>query len=147
MNYDQKTRLKNSVEVRAEAENFAREKPIYSLGEFKRLDTESVKKLRSFLQVLTDDRVRMIFFFPPYHPAVYETMRQSPEYRMVDQAEQAFKEIANEMNILMLGSYNPANLGLKDSDFYDGMHMRNESLTQFFKNHLTAETIAGLSNA
>lgn len=47
-----------------------------------------------------------------------------------------FKNYANNNNIQLIGSFNPADEGLNGSDFYDGPHIRKEVLDRIVEREL-----------
>lgn len=70
----------------------------------------------------------MVFFLPPYHPYVYETLSTSDKYKIINAVEEYFRELAAKRNIAVYGSYDPKSLACIDSDFLDGMHLRRREI-------------------
>jgi len=70
---------------------------------------------------------------PPYHPIVYNHIKNNKEYKMVDKVEMYLNDYASENNIQLVGSYNPNRFNLNSIDFYDGMHPKDKIMKKNFK--------------
>ena len=62
-----------------------------------------------------------MFFFLLRHPKAYEFIAKQVKYANVFESEDYFKKLLNK-KYKVIGSYNPYNVDLNESDFYDGMH-------------------------
>lgn len=78
------------------------------------------KKLIDIINWLKKDNITVYFVLSPYHPSLYD--RIVLEKPMIIEMENKFREIAKELGISVVGSYNPKVNGCIESDFYDGMH-------------------------
>jgi len=100
------------------------------LQKFSSLDTERFEK---FIGLLQKDNVKVIFYLSPYHPVTYKLLLGSDRYRIIGEVQKYFESCAGRHNIEIWGSYDPAFYGLSEKDFYDGSHVRWESMRKIFK--------------
>lgn len=132
--YDKKMREKKVADINSDAMAFASAKPMYSLGKFTELDPSTMLLLDRFIEYLKKNDIRVLMFLPPYHPTVYEFTKVNPEYAMVAESESWYRFLANKHGINIVGSYDPKHLGLKESDFYDGMHPKLPAVFKIITN-------------
>ena len=85
------------------------------------------------MDLILQDGVEVVFFLSPYHPLVYRHLVHSEEYRIVTDVEGYFRSVAAKKGIRIIGSYDPARIGLTESDFYDGMHPKPEAVRRLFQ--------------
>ncbi len=132
MSYPEVYRNASIAEVKQKAIAYANADPIYSLGSFEKLDEENILKFERFINDLKKQNIEIIFFLPPYHPEVYNAVINNGKYAMVLQAQSYFINYAQKAGIAIIGSYNPAECGLSDDDFYDGMHPKIHAINKLF---------------
>jgi hypothetical protein len=132
LSYDKKGRMVTADEARRLAISYAMQSPVYSLGNFDKLDKDYMKKLEALIDLATRDKVTVIFFLPPYHPKTYALLNESGKYPGITAAEHYFAALGAAKKIKVLGSYDPAKCSMDETDFYDGMHVKNESLGKIF---------------
>ena len=131
ISYDLKYRSRTSSKIREVAASFV-DNNASMLNHFTRLDSDLKNKFDKFISLLIKDGVEVIFYLPPYHPAAYNKLVNSPRYKIITDAQKYFQNYAKNKNIQIIGSYNPVDLGLKDEGFYDAMHQNVESITKMF---------------
>src|SRR6185312_5413796 len=100
----------------------------YSMNNFTRLSEKYMEMFSKFVDYLQNKHIEVDFFLAPYHPLVYNIYESKPDYRQVLASEQFFTEYARHHKIRVVGSYNPAKLGLDNSDFYDGEHLKQDAV-------------------
>ena len=132
ISYQAEMRNRSFEEIDASARAYANTGPIFGLGRFTRIDEKSKKHFESTVRYLQSRNVTVILFLPPYHPIVYETMTNDPQYANVKEVESYLKRFASRENITIVGSYNPNVSNLTSSDFIDGSHPRREAIDQLF---------------
>lgn len=103
--------------------------PIYHLGGFTKLNTDLFEKMIDFLQ---KEKIKIIFFLPPYHPLAYKAIYGDKRYVNVLNAEKYFQTFAQQHNIPIIGSYNPDQANVGEEDFYDAMHLKSKALQNIF---------------
>ncbi len=68
----------------------------------------------------------------PYHPLVYDYIKNTPKYSVVKDVESYINKYAIENGIDVIGSYDPTYLKLESENFYDGMHLAPEGVDKVF---------------
>lgn len=129
--YPFKFRYPNPDNVKQDAINYAKAKPVYSLREFEHLD--NTKLFESFIKFLISQGTKVYFFLPPYNPYTYNLLIQNPKYYIINKVELYLKDFAKANNIKVIGSYNPNINELKNEDFFDGMHLLENGYMKIFK--------------
>ena len=87
---------------------------------FSALDQERLAMLGALVDDFTAHGSRVEFVLLPYHPLAYEVMAR--EYPRAIEAEQAFRRLATERGIEVLGDYDPSQSGCTAEEFYDWYH-------------------------
>lgn len=75
---------------------------------------------------------RIFFFCSPFHPSFYN------KYKDVEGFREAMLYIYNygkTNGITIVGSFNPDDVDFKNSDFYDAVHVRKESIDKLIKGY------------
>ncbi|MBE6084913.1 MAG: hypothetical protein E7203_05505 [Selenomonas ruminantium] len=122
----------NNLDVEKEAKKYVANK-VYQLEDFEELDTDLQHKFSMLIQDMQKRGLEVVFYLPPYHPYVYDYLCNNPRYESVLAAQNYFVEFAHRHNIVLLGSYNPKDMHMKELDFIDGMHLRRDSLVRWWK--------------
>ena len=125
--YDAKYRNVGDKEILNKVDNFIEGK-IYSIEGFNQLSLKHKLLLNELIKKMEDNNTEIVFFLTPYHPKAYEFIAKQIKYRNVFESEDYFKKIAKQKNIKVIGSYNPFNVDLNASDFYDGMHCNEKGI-------------------
>ena len=118
------------LKMREDVITYVTNDPVYSLGKFYELDRVSQRNFEKFIAYLLKKDIKVIFFFPPYHPYVYTYLMNSTQYQIIAKVETYFRTIGNQKNIMVIGSYDPRQCGLAEEDFYDGMHPNREGMSK-----------------
>ncbi len=97
---------------------------------YEHLGEEEIEIFEKFIEHLEDNDVEIVFFIPPYHPIVYDYAYEQKDagYESWFLTEEYITTFASENNIPLYGSYNPHKLNLTNADFYDGLHIKAESI-------------------
>lgn len=103
---------------------------IYSLENYHELSF--IKEFNTFIKYLKKSGTTVTFFLAPYNPVPYDILGENSKYR-IDEVEVYLREYAKENDIQVLGSYNPHTFNLNMMDFFDGMHVKEESIKRIFK--------------
>lgn len=83
---------------------------------------KSQKYFEMFIKHYTKN-YKVILVLTPYHPKLYEMMMKKQKTHIKIEGE--FRNLANKLNIQIIGSYDPARAGCANIDFYDGMHPKD----------------------
>ena len=105
------------------------------MGGFYELDRGLILKFEKFVENLLKEDVKVIFFFPPYHPYIYKHLIGSNKYRIVLRVESYFKRVASQNNIEIIGSYSPEINGFDKKDFFDARHVKTEAIGRLFRKY------------
>lgn len=100
-----------------------------SFNNYDSLSTQRICLFNKIINALRGDSVEIIFFKGSYHPIFYKRIIK------IKGIQKAFKyvdEYAQMNNIPIMGSYNPDDLGFKNTDFYDAAHARKEAIDKLF---------------
>lgn len=85
------------------------------------------------IQYLLDNKVSVEFYLCPLCPTLWERLEADRDhYFILDEIESFAKEVANDYDIKITGSYNPYNVGVTDADFWDYRHIQHDRLDNFF---------------
>jgi len=103
-------------------------------GSFKNYNSLSIERIELFnklINALRSDSVEITFFKGTYHPIFYKRITKSVG---MQKAFNYIDEFAQKNNIPIISSFNPEDLGLKNTDFYDAAHARKEAVDKLFQN-------------
>lgn len=92
---------------------------------------EAKKTFNLLLDYLQSQGVEVLLFICPFSPALYDLYDLNAR-PLLPESEEFFRQCAKERGIRITGSYNPYNIGISDSDFYDSRHVRRDKLGKFF---------------
>jgi hypothetical protein len=124
----------NSIlNMRADFKNSQIHDAVLFLEGFYELDKINCQNFENFVEYLLKKKTRVIFFLPPYHPNVYKYLMDSTRYQIIAMAETYFRAVGIHKQIRVIGSYDPVLCGLKDEDFYDGVHPTREAVDKLIK--------------
>lgn len=106
---------------------------VYQLENYDSLSGTNCGMMERTIEYLQNKEVQVTFYLPPYHPIVYEYLKNNERYEMILSAETYFRNLAIEKEIDVYGSYDPQILGCTEEDFLDGMHMKREKMSDSWK--------------
>ncbi len=131
IDYDLTRRSRTIDEVDAIVKSFLAG-DIYQMEDYYTLNRQYKTTLTSLLNFLENAGTEIIIYLPPFHPDVYDYLSSNPNYRMVIESEKYFRNIAEEMDIPVYGSFNPQLTHCENSYFLDGMHLRRDCIEYAF---------------
>jgi hypothetical protein len=105
------------------------EKPV---GIPMQIDFESIRLLEGFTQQLKRDGVKTVLFIPPYHPQSYKMLIRSDRFKIIKTIQEYFEKFARTNDMTIIGSYDPSDLGLDETYFFDGSHSTDEAIKNIF---------------
>lgn len=97
------------------------------------ISEKRVALFTKLLERIKADGIKIHLVCSPFHPIFYKKLLQ------LKGARDAFEFVdryAKENNIPLIGSFNPADEGLTESDFYDGPHVRKEIMDKIVEREL-----------
>lgn len=87
----------------------------------------------NFLQTLKNDKVKVVFWLAPFHPAAYGRIVGSASCQRILETETYFRKVARDNAISVVGSYNPDIYNLSGEYFYDNIHPKRAAIEVIFK--------------
>jgi len=105
---------------------------VYGMESFNQIDPILRSQFGALLASLNKKKINVILFLPPFHPLTYDYLKNHERYKSVVGVEDYLCKIADELGIRLLGSYDPARVGLTGVDFYDFMHPKREAVENLF---------------
>lgn len=102
---------------------------LYSMGDYS--DNQEARTIfRNLIQWLKLKGIDTTLVLTPYHPKLFQMMvNRKPIFLQV---EEDFRRLSDNLDIDIIGSYNPNNLGCGAHEFYDGMHPKKSCLQKMF---------------
>lgn len=88
------------------------------------------REFNAFISLLQTDGNAVIFYLPPFHPLTYKII--SNHSKGLDEIQNHFVTIAKKRGIKLMGSYNPADVGCDETDFFDAGHLKEKGVKKIF---------------
>jgi len=107
---------------------------IYSIEKFDEISKKIWKEFQEMISDMKNHSISIELFLAPYAPSVYNTI--SKKYPMVLETEKVIREYSQLENINIYGSFNPFELNMNESNFYDGMHCREKGIATIMGSEL-----------
>lgn len=106
---------------------------LYMTG-YPALEKDQCALFEEFIRYMQSRGVEIVFFLAPYHPFLYEyvSIYDVEDHAGFFEIEPYLRSFAAREGISIVGSYNPALLGLTEEDFFDGLHVRGSGIEKFF---------------
>ena len=82
-------------------------------------DDDAINDFTNLIKLL-QSKFNVLFVMTPYHPKVWE--QQQPTVEAMKSIENKIHMLAKQLNITVIGSYNPVKIGCSKDEFFDGMH-------------------------
>lgn len=102
-----------------------------SFKDFNNISQERVIVFKKLIMRLKTKGVKIYFLKCPYHPILYDKIIN------IGGVYEAIKYInlfSRENDIITIGSFNPVDIGFNRTHFYDGLHLKKESIDSLFQN-------------
>ena len=134
---DGSRKIPDYVEYKSESDiSESAEKYFYEDGSeyFKVLDEQRKIQLEKILTYLDYQNCKVMLFIPPYHHETYKLIAQSEKTAGVIAVDNYIRNLADKYNnVTVIGATNPFEIGLNENDFYDGVHLKTETVNILFK--------------
>jgi hypothetical protein len=75
---------------------------------------------------------KVVFLLPPYHPDFYARVKDDGPATMLEEAEVYVRSLGTQLNVPVVGGYNPKPFGFTASDFTDQRHPRPKVMASLF---------------
>ena len=73
-----------------------------------------------------------MFWYHPFSPAIWDNTDWN-KYSDLKELDTWSRKLAEEKHITTIGSYNPHELGLENTDFMDARHLKRSAIAKHFK--------------
>ena len=135
LTYSAKTRNLTQELVDLKAKSIIENDEGKSLSNYTALSERYSLIFEKFIKHVQNKNIKVVFYFPPFHPTVYQTLKTAKKYKVSLEAEAYFKEFALKNKIKIIGSYNPLSNNLASNDFVDGVHIRENGIKEIFSQY------------
>ena len=115
----------SSKEIEIRIQSYLNNK-LYNIDDFRSISDKSWKEFVKVLDDMKNNGVEVELFLAPYAPLVYNEILDN--YPMVIRSEEKIRNLALSKNIRLYGSFNPFELNMDNSYFYDGMHCNEKGI-------------------
>ena len=103
------------------------------MADFDGISQLLVEQLGTFLDEMQQNGATVSIFLPPFNNAYYDHIKtQTDNYVQILSVEPLVRQMAEEREIQVIGSYDPWSCGLTQLDFYDGLHCSSEAVERFW---------------
>lgn len=99
---------------------------------FTQVSPELASQFEQFVAYAERRGVHVTLVLTPFHPLYWQMLSTNPNYTGVAAAETELRAIAARCGVPIYGSYDPALANCDNTDFYDGLHIRRESIANYF---------------
>lgn len=127
--YDKKYRESNQSMVDANAATCCHG----SFNNFISFSEERKDIFTEFVETLHNNGANIIIWCCPYHPIFY---KRAMDMKGLPLSISFIQKYASNNNFKIIGSFNPDELGLTRKDFYDGFHVKKETVDRIILNGL-----------
>ena len=107
---------------------------LYLMKSFFKINISMFNQFNHKLRELAKQH-QVLVFLSPFHPKLFEVKKDDIRVRNLQKLEALFFA-KKAKNIMVIGSFNPNNLGITDEDFIDGIHINEKTVKQLFANKI-----------
>ena len=131
--YDKEKRNISSEDVERNVKKIIASHSVYSMQDFHDLSAYYKSLFLSFVDYAINKNIELEFVFVPIHPLLFDYLQNSPNYEIFFEAERFYRDIATEKQINIIGSFNPNDFNLDNSDFYDDIHCKEGAIRKLYQ--------------
>lgn len=129
--YEKKYREQPQVNVDTDAANKQIVDSIAAL--FTGISDPLTTQLDAFVDYLQQKGITVRILLSPVHPDYYRFMVSQPDrYAQAFESEEIYRQLGEKYNVPVYGSFDPAPLGVMNTDFYDAIHPKEEALMRYY---------------
>lgn len=103
--------------------------PRFSLSS--QVEEGTLSLLFALLNLSQEKHERVFVLLTPYAPSFYADLKDQNEEVVL--IEQKLQKLCKEHGIVLVGSFNPENLQLRDADFMDPLHWHPRAMSAYFE--------------
>lgn len=105
---------------------------MYKLEPDKWADDKAIDLFEEIIRVLQQQGFEVVLLFTPYHYDVWEKPSGEQARKILNYYWRETGKLASRLNIRVLGSYNPLQIGCARDEFYDFMHPKPICINKIF---------------
>lgn len=95
---------------------------------YTQLSEVEIERWQNLIEYIQGKGIQLYFIRAAYHPILYNRLVTDDKYMMMKKGMDYIERLAKINSIELIGSFNPNDDNFKSKDFYDGMHMRQETM-------------------
>jgi hypothetical protein len=133
ISYDLKKRSVTVREVERIVKDNNANKANIQAAKYTNLSDDIQERFSLFINTLKERHTEIEILLIPIHPIMYDKISNNQESQGVLKTEEYIKAYAEQNNITLKGSFNPAPFGLEAMDFYDAFHQKKEGLEKVLR--------------
>ncbi len=99
----------------------------YAMATYRPSDA-AIRDYSDLIRFLKQQDIEVFLVLPPYHPEMIAVMRT--EKPLFLEIEDRFRELADDLSVPVLGSYDAVRAGCPAEGFYDGMHPKEACMRE-----------------
>lgn len=104
----------------------------YYFTPYEHISEESMEAFEKLIVYLQAQGTQVDLFLCPVCPSLWDRLDETVNPILWD-VEDFAQNMSEKYELNIIGSYNPYNLGIPDSSFYDTRHVRHEMLEEYFE--------------
>jgi hypothetical protein len=139
VSYSQSARDVSVAQVNQLANRYANAASAPYFEDYTELNPNLKAVFRRFITALKINDVRAVFFLAPLHPYVYKKLSGTSKYKVFEEVESFYRQIAAEQRIPVVGSYNPLDFGCGEEEFYDAIHPKELCVERIFQRYVNSK--------
>lgn len=99
-------------------------------------DSLQCRLFENLVVYLQKRNCKLTLFIPPYHPVTWQLLHQSVKHTGTLKVDDYVLKLAEKYSLKTIGATSPSELNLSSVDFYDGVHLKTEALSQLITRYL-----------
>ena len=101
----------------------------YKIRDGSQVSEKAVKIFGNLIKDLNDKGISTVLVMTPYHNSVWVNVNSITTKALIE-VETRIRKLGRDLNVKVLGSYNPQNIGCNPDEFYDHMHAKDSCLSK-----------------
>jgi len=123
MIYDQSFANKTQTQIKAGFDHLLK----YQVATYQH-SSDYKEKYISLIKYLKRQDIEVAIVLSPYHPGLFDRITQ--EMPLYAEIEEEIRQLGKDLDVTVLGSYDPALVGCGADEFYDGMHPKQSCMAK-----------------
>lgn len=132
ISYPENFRNRSEKKVDYSANATASTGKLFGFENFEKIDSSKISQIEKFIDLAQRNDIEIIIYLGSFHPIIHNYIKEKSLWQ-VKEAEKTYKSIANKYGLKLIGSYDPFQQNLSNSDFLDGAHLKKASIKKVFE--------------